>query len=154
MAVAKFYAHVFLLIKYSLLKSNVYFIKKSVTANEIRRRYPNCSESFVRRNADAGDTGLRPTKPERAQKLPLVSVGKRKETRSVGAQGRFRIRFRVFSIRPLDWDNYRLKDLQDLLCLTGLLPSDNWDVLEGSVVSEKAHSKAEERTVVEITSCH
>ena len=119
----------------------------------IKQRFPMSADT-IKRNADVGDSGLRAAKSERAPKLPLVSVGKRKETRSVGAQGRFLVRFRVFSIRPLDWDNYRLKDLQDLLCLTGLLPSDNWNVLEGSVVSEKAHSKAEERTVVEITPCH
>lgn len=57
----------------------------------------------------------------------------------------------MFSVRPLDWDNYRLKDLQDLLCLTGLLPSDNWNELEGSVISEKVHRKEEEKTVIEIT---
>lgn len=119
----------------------------------IKQRWP-LSAAVIRRNTDAGDSGLRPSKPERAPGVPLVSGGKRKAPRSVGTQGRFLVRFRVFSIRPLDWDNYRLKDLQDLLCLTGLLPSDDWNVLEGSVVSEKVHSKEEEKTVVEITPCH
>jgi len=121
-----------------------------MTRRELQARYPNASESFLRANADSGDSGLCAAKPERAAGSPLVSAGKGKAPRSVGTKGRFLVRFRVFSVRPLDWDNYRLKDLQDLLCLTGYLPSDNWNVLEGSVVSEKAHSKAEEKTVIEI----
>jgi Holliday junction resolvase RusA-like endonuclease len=54
-------------------------------------------------------------------------------------------------VRPLDWDNYRLKDLQDCLVHAGLLAGDEWNILEGSVVSCKAHTKAEEKTEIEIT---
>lgn len=54
-------------------------------------------------------------------------------------------------MRPCDWDGYSIKELQDCLVHAGLLDGDEWFCLEGSVVSEKAHSREEERTEIEIT---
>lgn len=117
----------------------------------------NVSESVRRRNPElygseynADGLRLRPAKPERTEGMSLEHSEKGKSQSGVGIAGRTRIIFRVFSQRPLDWDNYRLKDLQDCLRHAGLLDGDDWNQLQGAVISEKAHSKAEERTVIEI----
>lgn len=75
----------------------------------------------------------------------------RKEKNSEGFTQRFSITFVVFSVRPCDWDGYHIKEIQDMLVHAGVLLSDDWTVLEGRVISRKAHSKAEEKTVIEIT---
>jgi hypothetical protein len=64
--------------------------------------------------------------------------------------GRYRIRFIVYAVRPCDWDNYRTKAAQDCLVAAGFLPADDWKTLEGEVVTRKAKTKIEERTVIEI----
>lgn len=63
---------------------------------------------------------------------------------------RTRIRFEIYAVRPCDWDGYSVKELQDMLVHAQILPSDKWDVVQGEVISHKAHSKAEERTEVTI----
>jgi|SRR5687767_3207430 len=108
-------------------------------------------ENYERKRAKANPDGVCAPKPERAPGVPLERSGKREAPGSQSPQRRFLVRFRCYSVRPLDWDNYRLKDLQDLLCVTGLLPDDNWQVLEGHVSSHKAASPIFERTEIEIT---
>lgn len=107
---------------------------------------PEQYRDYCVRRAQTGTPGVCPTKPERPEGVPLDSAGQREGK----GRTRVKIRFTVYAVRPLDWDNYRLKDLQDCLVRAGLLDGDEWDVLEGSVVSKKAHSAAEEKTVVEI----
>lgn len=63
---------------------------------------------------------------------------------------RARIVFAVYAVRPADWDGYSIKQIQDALVESRLLGSDAWDRLEGSVRSEKVHSKEEEKTIIEI----
>lgn len=63
---------------------------------------------------------------------------------------RCRITFRIYAVRPLDWDNYSVKQIQDCLVHAGILDDDKWDILEGGIVSEKAYSKEEERTEITI----
>lgn len=98
------------------------------------------------RRAQAGDKRIRAPEPERIEGLPLDSAGQREGK----GRTRFKIVFTVYARRPLDWDNYRLKDAQDCLVKAGILDDDCWDILEGTVISKKAHSEAEEKTVVEI----
>lgn len=119
--------------------------------DELRNLFPNISKSTIEAN-NADGPKLRPAKPERAQGVPLDGAGKGKETGSPVSGPRYRITFAVFAVKPLDWDNYRLKDLQDCLIEAGFLPDDNWRVLEGQVISKKAHSKEEERTEILIES--
>lgn len=113
------------------------------------------SESTRRRNPELfsghiDHHGLRAPKPQRPQGKPLVGAQKGKDKgRSLPPQ-RFRITYRIWAVRPLDFDNYTIKELQDWLCAIGLLPTDKWDTLEGLVISQKAHTKAEERTEVTI----
>ena len=110
-------------------------------------------DALLKRNpsltVDSDTTGvdrLCATKPECPEGVPLDSASKREGK----VRRRAKILFTVYARRPLDWDNYRLKDLQDCIVKSGILDGDEWDVLEGSVVSAKAHKKEEERTVVEI----
>lgn len=119
--------------------------------NELKARYPNASESFLRRNADSGDSGVRAadTKPDEGK--PLERRLSRKDPRRVGPAGRLKIRFTIHAVHPADWDGVDIKQLQDMLVRSGILPDDNWSLLQGEVISEKVHSKEEEKTVIEIT---
>lgn len=119
-----------------------------MNADELRKRFPWASECFIKANADTA--GVCSEKPECPPGLPLVSAAPGKEKSSDGAPKRYRITFRCFATRPCDWDNLRYKELQDMVVQAGLVPADEWNILEGSVVSYKAKTKAEERTIVEI----
>jgi hypothetical protein len=119
-----------------------------MTADELRKRFPNASESFVK--ANAGTKELCPDKPECNQGVPLVCSSPREKASSNRVETRYRITFTVFSIKPCDYDNLRCKEIQDLLVTIGCLPADNWCVLEGCVVSKKAKTKEDECTIIEI----
>lgn len=103
----------------------------------------------------SGNPGLPALYPQSTQGDALVSAAPRK---GKGRKGTVRdtskrrlIVFRVFSVRPADWDAYSIKELQDCLVHAGILDGDDWNLLHGTVISEKAHSKEEEMTIVEIT---
>jgi Holliday junction resolvase RusA-like endonuclease len=121
-----------------------------MTRDEILRRFPNASADTLKINAD--DPGLCAAQPERPARMPLerAAPGKEKGGDGIVAGARFRVQFTVFSVSPRDWDNQFCKPLQDCLIEAGIIPDDNWRVLEGSVISKKAKSKAEERTEITI----
>lgn len=119
-----------------------------MNADELRKRFPWASECFIKANADPA--GVCSEKPERTEGMPLVSAALGKEASGDCSPKRYRITFRCFATRPCDYDNYSVKCLQDMVVQAGIIPDDNWQVLEGSVVSYKAKTKAEERTIVEI----
>lgn len=114
-----------------------------MTRDELKRRFPNGSESFLRDNAEP----VRAPQPQRAAGAPLVHPLPGETPGRI----RFEVRFRVYSRQPLDWDNYYLKYPIDMLVAAGILPSDDWRTLEGRVSSHKVHSEAEERTEILIT---
>jgi Holliday junction resolvase RusA-like endonuclease len=93
---------------------------------------------------------LRAPQPERPARETLVSPVPGEAAGRASSQGRFSVTFKIFSCRPLDFDNAFTKPLQDALVEAGLLPGDDWRTLEGRVASHKARSKAEERTEVTI----
>ena len=82
---------------------------------------------------------LRSAEPECPERRPLGNSAPGEPSGGIGvdrrANGRYRITFRCYSVRPLDWDNYRLKSLQDALVKCGLLPDDAYSVLQGEVIS-------------------
>lgn len=119
-----------------------------MNADELRKRFPWASECFIKANAYSG--GICSEEHEPIARMPLVSAASGKEASGDGTTTRYRITFTVFSTKPCDYDNLRTKELQDLLVTAGCLPADNWRVLEGCVLSRKAKSKSEERTIVEI----
>lgn len=84
---------------------------------------------------------------------PKPIEGKPLERRVSGEKtGRIRARiiFRIYSVRPADWDGYHIKPIQDCLGYSALLDGDDWNLLQGEVISEKAHSKESERTEIEL----
>lgn len=87
------------------------------------------------------------TKPEQNKGKPLDGAIKGK-TKS---KPRFTIGFEIYARRPCDWDNYWVKGIQDCLRNAGILYDDAWDVLEGSVVSKKAHTDEEVGMVITLT---
>lgn len=96
---------------------------------------------------------LHAVNPKPTKRVPLDDVNKRKETGWYGAARRFEITFKIYAVRPCDWDGWDVKRLQDWLVKSGILPGDGWDVLSGRVTSEKVCSEAEEKTVIEIKAC-
>jgi hypothetical protein len=132
-----------------------------MTRRELQARFPNISEDVLRRTADdynrdfsaTGDRGLRATDTKRTELVPLGNKAPRKAKGRSRVVQRYQVTYRIFAVRPADWDNNSIKGLQDLLVTAGLLPGDAWYQLEGSIISEKVHSKEEEKTVVEITPC-
>lgn len=102
------------------------------------------------KSKQAGVVGIRPDDPQCAQGRSLVRPVSRKDSRRAEPAERIRIRFTIYAVRPADWDGYDIKELQDMLVHAAILPSDQWSVLQGEVVSEKAYSKEEQRTEIEI----
>lgn len=115
-------------------------------SESVRRRNPHL---YGKQNRD-GSPRLCAAKPECVKGEALVGAVSGQASGGTLPLRRARITFTVYARRPLDWDNYRLKDLQDCLIEAGFLHSDAWQYLEGSVVSKKAHSKKEEATIIEI----
>lgn len=95
-------------------------------------------------------TELLATYEEQLKGKPLVGASPRKAKGSDGPIQRFAITFTVYSVYPPDWDGIHIKEIQDMVCEAGILPSDDYRTLEGRVISKKVHTKAEERTVIEI----
>ena len=114
-----------------------------MTREQIKSRFPNASESFIRKNC-AG--GLRAGDAESTQGNALVRCSSREDKGCACVA----IRFVVYSRRPADWDGYSIKECQDMLVHAGILDVDSWDALSGAVVSRKVHSEKEERTEIEI----
>ncbi len=115
---------------------------------ELKRLFPNASASTIK--ANAGDTGICTSKPERAKGVPLEPREEGKGQGDMGTPRRTLAKFNVWSVRPCDADNYLLKGLIDALCHAQILDGDAWNQLAISVVSEKAASREEERTEVTI----
>lgn len=110
--------------------------------NEMLRRNP----SLARINP-VGVTALPATVKEHHSRKPLEAAVQREAPSSE----RFEIVFTVYACRPCDWDNIHCKELQDMVVAAGIIPDDAWDTLSGRVVSKKAETKADEKTVIEIT---
>jgi len=126
-----------------------------MTRDELLKRFPNASAAFLRNNSDDHPSRLparQERKPDTRPALVSAPQGKGTGKRSVVPGERYRISFTVHAVRPRDWDNLTasIKQLQDCLVEAGWLPDDNWKVLEGTVRSDKAASKAEERTEITI----
>jgi hypothetical protein len=116
---------------------------RPITLDELRKLFPKASAATIAANAPR----VCPTQQERPEGRPLERAVEREKPRRSRAQ----IVFRVYAIRPNDWDNVWAKDLQDMLIVSGILDDDAWDTLQGSVISEKVHRPEEERTEIEIT---
>lgn len=127
-----------------------------MTRDDLRKlqaRLPLSAATIARNPPD--DSRLRPddAKPVEGHALvgPSPRTRKGRKGTVLGApRRRFRFRFVIFSTRPADWDGYSVKEIQDCLVHAGLVDDDAWNLLSGEVISEKAHSKADERTEITI----
>lgn len=122
-----------------------------ITPDELKHLFPGASASTLRANQiKPNPHGLPPAEPQHAQRSPLElgKPGKKAGLQSLAC--RYRITVTVYACQPLDWDNIDVKRLQDTLRAVGLIPDDNWRILEGHVISQKAHTEAEERTEIEL----
>ena len=94
--------------------------------------------------------GLPATVHESDSGQALVGLARRKAHSGPRALQRAKITYIVRALRPCDYDNWHIKFLQDCLIASGILDDDNWQVLQGTVVSEKAESAEDEGTTVVI----
>jgi len=101
---------------------------------------------YGERDVKTGAAGVSPAEPKRDERAALDH----KPARKAKDGPRFEIVFRIYAVRPTDWDNWYVKLLQDMLVRAGILHDDHWRILEGRVISEKAKSQQEERTEIEI----
>jgi hypothetical protein len=118
----------------------------------IQRKFPLSAACLKRNQADL--EGVRADDPQSTKGGALVGALPRKGKSRKGAVlgvARRHIRFRVFSVHPPDYDGIDVKSLQDCIVKSGLLDGDGWNILYGTVISEKVHTKEEEMTIVEIT---
>lgn len=100
-------------------------------------------------NHNAGWLCPQPKKP--AKRVSLVGSGPAKKAGWHIPGTRLEITFTVYSNRPADYDGYDIKALQDFLVKAGIIEDDRWDILAGRIVSRKAATQGEEKTVVEIS---
>ncbi len=119
---------------------------KLTDLNENTRR--QIREQLQRDNHVAG---LRAVQPQPVERLPLVAAETGEETRWYGAATSFEITFTVYAVRPCDWDGYDIKALQDFCVTAGIIPGDGWKTLSGRVITRKAATQADEKTLITIT---
>lgn len=101
---------------------------------------------LAKRNSNSGHKELHPVKPEPDQRPALESPLPGKDQ----IVPRFKIVFRIFAVRPLDWDNNGIKALQDALIKSGILHDDKWNVLWGEIQPNKVENIEEEKTEITI----
>ena len=125
---------------------------KSYTQRRLKDEQRTRTEIYANHNPPQGPCS---NEPECFQRRALVGHAPGKKKGIAGNSPRFTIRFIVRSRRPADWDNLAagIKPIQDLLVKTlGIAPGDEWNILQGHIVSEKAQSKEDEGTTVIIES--
>lgn len=119
------------------------------TQRKLRRIFKQGSESFFKRNRD-DNSSVHTTKQECIEGMPLERALPRKKKSCHSTEGRVKITYTIYSVRPLDYDNYWTKCLTDCLVGAKFLLGDAWWLLRGETISEKAHSKEEERIEIKI----
>lgn len=95
--------------------------------------------------------GICSTQPKSVKRDALVGALSGEKASRVEPVARFKIVFTVYAVQPCDYDGLHIKELQDVLVEAGLLHGDAWDILDGEVRSRKAHTQAEEKTIIEIS---
>jgi len=120
---------------------------ETISPDDLKRFFPGASPSTLRRNQAVAQRSSSP-QPEPITRNPLAGKARREAKGSTGATVRYRVKFTVYATRPMDWDNIACKELQDCLVIAALIPDDNWQVLEGVIVSKKARTREEEGTEI------
>ncbi len=116
-----------------------------MTRDELKRRYPNASESFIRANLDADDSGaVAKLEPDSSN----ATLDAEKVQRPIGE--RFFVRVTSRRKRLLDEDNLCEKYHVDLCRYAKMLPDDAPDKLKIEVAQIKCAKGEPEETVIEI----
>lgn len=117
-----------------------------MTKNEILRRYPRASESFIKANIETDSVPSR-TIPEYDIRKALHDVGKN-ETRSMG---RCLLSFTCYRTKRQDPDNAVVKWFVDALRRARLIQDDTEEDIELKIKQVKCKTRKEERTEIEIS---
>lgn len=116
-----------------------------MTPEQIRAKFPNASEAFIRANLQPGHTGtvakLEPSPCHEPLEAPQVQAAD---------SGRFLVRVTAFRRRLLDIDNQAEKFHTDLCRYAGVIPNDNPERTDIEVKQVKVGSKEKEFTRVEV----
>ena len=122
-----------------------------MSREEIIKRYPRASESFIRANLSDGDSGAVAKLESNPRNAPLA---KKEVQRPTGE--RFLVRIEGRRKRLLDVDNSCEKYLVDLIRYCGVIPDDAPDKCEIEVSQTKCKKGEQEEITIEvfrITTC-
>ena len=116
-----------------------------MTREEIKSRYPNASESFIRANVSVAGAGA-------VAKLERNPCNGALATEKIQRQSgqRFLVRVTSFRRRLLDEDNLCEKYHTDLCRYAGVIPNDAPGDVEIKVSQQKAEKGETEETLVEV----
>lgn len=117
-----------------------------MSINEARRRFPNCSDAFIRANCDPAGGEASSAKPEPPVRHEPVAEEKGEAENPT----RFLVCITSFRRRLIDPDNLVPKFFIDCLRYCGAIPNDSAKEIELSVSQHKVHSSACERTEIEV----
>ena len=117
-----------------------------MTRNDIIKRYPRASESFIKANLDADHSG-QDAVLERPARHESLAAHKGEE----GTAGRIFIRFVSVRKRLLDPDNLSQKWLLDCLRYCQIIDGDEPEKISIETTQRKAIKGEIERTIIEIT---
>lgn len=126
-----------------------------MTADELRKLFPNASEQFIRANADTPPSPSLPARVGGSASRPVVE--RRVRPRPLAARknegpnpARFFVRVTSFRRRLLDEDNLCEKYFVDCCRYAGLLPGDDAGQARIVTTQEKVGRKEDERTEIVI----
>lgn len=113
---------------------------------ELRKKFPFASDSFIKANADAGGAG-----PDTLMERPFKDDALGTHPRQERAARKLHIRFVSWRQRLCDPDNLSVKWLLDCLRFSGAIEGDEPDKITLEVRQEKVKLKSDERTEITIT---
>lgn len=113
--------------------------------DEIRKRFPNASEAFIRANASDDRAGAVAIVERAAGNAPVA-----KDQGEEGHSGKLLIRFESVRKRLCDPDNIAVKWLLDALRYSGAIPGDEPEKIAIEVAQRKCGKDEAEHTVLEI----
>jgi hypothetical protein len=111
---------------------------------EIRKKFPRASQSFVRANRTD-----RPRETPQLEPDPVVGALGEGQAQAVHT-GRFLVRIEAVRVRLIDQDNLCEKYHVDCLRYAGLIPDDSPDRTQIEVTQRKAKKGEEEHVIVSV----
>lgn len=122
--------------------------RTDVNERELKRRFPNATESFIKANLNPESSGS-----DSVVECNPVNGSSGEDAREGEATGKFHIRFISVRKRLCDPDNLAVKWLLDCLRYAQIIPDDSPDKISLEVTQRKCkRGRAEkEHTLIEIT---